>query len=369
MPGNERHKIKNNNFLQDSFKLTMSALKTTTYSISELKDHVYGRASVGKQSAEYDKVTEEIGEYAGRVFGHDMKNLVLHSTEAAPVQPVYPGENAGGEDKAVWKEEYSVFTKKRDRYTEEKAKIFAIIMGQCTDALKNRVQSDATYAAMEQQSNVIGLLQFIKAIALGASERVYPPLAAVQAWKRLVLTRQEEGEELTAYYKRFISLVEVVEKVYGMVLPVKIAERDRRYNRERARVEAKERAKMLAVAFMEGADRQVYGFLCRGLSDDHALGDDRYPETMEDALEVLRVSGAKKAAKKVKSDKELAELKKLQLVQGAGQVTCWKCGEVGHVKKECPKWKAAQEAKQRATQLTQARTDRSSEWFVPNQRH
>ena len=55
--------------------------------ISELKDHVYGMTDVGKQANQYNKTTKAIRQYVGRVYGHDMKKLVLQSEDSEPEEP------------------------------------------------------------------------------------------------------------------------------------------------------------------------------------------------------------------------------------------------------------------------------------------
>jgi len=45
--------------------------------VCHLKAHIYGVAAAGKQAEEYANTTKMIGEYVGRTYGHDMKNLDL----------------------------------------------------------------------------------------------------------------------------------------------------------------------------------------------------------------------------------------------------------------------------------------------------
>jgi hypothetical protein len=56
----------------------------------KLKAHVYGVAKAGEQVDEYTRTTKAIGEYAGHLFGKEMKNLVIHEQESVPVMPIYP---------------------------------------------------------------------------------------------------------------------------------------------------------------------------------------------------------------------------------------------------------------------------------------
>ena len=48
---------------------------------------------------------------------------------------------------------------------------------------------------------------------------------------------------------------------------------------------------MLAFMFMNGANKKIYGGLLKKLHDNHALGDAKYPEMIEEALQVLSLKG------------------------------------------------------------------------------
>ena len=54
---------------------------------TELLKHTYGTGDIGKQANQYEKTTKAIGDYVGRVYGHEMKKLVLLGTESDPEEP------------------------------------------------------------------------------------------------------------------------------------------------------------------------------------------------------------------------------------------------------------------------------------------
>ena len=77
---------------------SMSSELDETKSIVELKDKVYVVAEAGKQADAYTKTTKAIGDYVGRVYGHEMKKLVLQLSESAPTEPTYPADKADDGD-------------------------------------------------------------------------------------------------------------------------------------------------------------------------------------------------------------------------------------------------------------------------------
>jgi hypothetical protein len=48
------------------------------------------------------------------------------------------------------------------KYEEEKAKVFAIILGQCDETMQNKVEGHSKFAQMEQDCDVAALLEVIK---------------------------------------------------------------------------------------------------------------------------------------------------------------------------------------------------------------
>ena len=88
----------------------MATTKEDNKGFSVLKDHVYSLSVAGKQADRYTKTTKAIAEYVGRVYSHEMKQLVLNGTESVPVEPDYPeGDTPSDRDKSVWSKRYDHF--------------------------------------------------------------------------------------------------------------------------------------------------------------------------------------------------------------------------------------------------------------------
>lgn len=320
-------------------------------SLLELKNFTYGTAEVGEQVDQYTKTTKAIGDTVGKMFGHEMKKLVLHEEESEPTEPTYPADEKDRKAIAIWNKEYDQWLKLKRKYQEQKAKVFAIILGRCEKSMQNQVESEARFDDAEKDCDVIGLLKIIKSLAFDANEKKYPPRQAAWALRRLVNAKQGEDEELVDFYKRFMSIVEMTETTYGKIEPVKVAEQDTKYAKSKTKVMEQERNKMLAFLFMDGANRQQYGFLLRDLGKDHALGTNQYPETVEDALQVLSLYGQRRKPRKSSEDKmDKVDLSHAQMDKRKRKMKCWNCGEIGHGVKDCPKRAENVESRQATSQ-------------------
>jgi len=122
---------------------------------------------------------------------------------------------------------------------------------------------------------------------------------------------------------------------------------------------------MLAIASVEGANKSFKPLL-DDLEQDHSLGDDKCPETIEEVLQVLSMC-KKQTLKRIKKKKHKSDddaplsLSFAQKNQMMKQGLCFKCGKQGHVMKDCPKKEAngsntTNDAKQEQTHTQQAWT-------------
>ena len=311
--------------------------------LDSLKAKKYTVAAVGKTAGQYNDTTKAIGEYVGRVYGHDMKQLVVNGKENAPEEPPYPdGKDVTDKAKAVWSKRFDHFLREEAKYNDYKAKVYTIVYGQCDKAMQNRVEGSDGYKEIEETMDVVGLMRIIKDVAFDSNDKKYPSLQAAQALKNLMLARQHDKEDLMDYYKRFVSLTEMAERAYGDVAPVAVAKKNKSAYKKTPDATLKvEKQRMLAFMFMDGADKKIFGYLLRNMGNDHALGQEKYPDTVEEALQVMMLF-AEKALKQNKrgrthpqqpsSEVSMAQMSKNQMRKKG---LCFKCGKPGHLAINC----------------------------------
>ena len=314
-------------------------VKAPMHGIAELNGCVCSLASVGMQADKCTKTTKAIAEYVGREHGQEMRMLVLKGTDGSPEEPQYPeGDGVTDKDKAIWSKEYDVYVKQRQKYKEQRAKMFTIVLGQCEKAMRHRVESSNQCASMESSSNVVSLMRIIKDEAYDANDRKYPQLQAALAWKELSKAWQSDGEDLMDFCRRFTGLVDKVERAHGPVAPIVIAKKNEDYESDKGTVLNMERGKVLACLFMEGVNKKDYGGMLKKLADDYALGAAKCPETVEAALQVLAVCNEKALRKRQggNAQSETNPTSEMSMAQNGRGPQCWKCGKNGHLKRDCP---------------------------------
>jgi hypothetical protein len=208
--------------------------------------YVYG---VTNQAVKYLKTTEAIAEYVGTKFTKELWTLV-HKKEEATFDEPDPPDNP--DDKADM-ERYKMLLKMKfydeRRYKQDKSKVFRIIMGQCSTAMKHKVQNFTGYKDLKKTDNVIGLLNKLKEFAYTTKNVQYEFWTMQASIKELVEMRQDPKESLNAYGKRFIAQLEVTEDVWGgKLVPMKL-------KGKATALQTEGRNKLLACLFLAGVDQ------------------------------------------------------------------------------------------------------------------
>jgi hypothetical protein len=92
--------------------------------------------------------TQAIGEYVGKEFGHEMRMLVLYGKGATFAAPTL---NAGvtKQDEMKWSKDCDVYIKKKMKYDDKKAKVFAIILGQCDEPMQHKAEVCSDEAGLQ----------------------------------------------------------------------------------------------------------------------------------------------------------------------------------------------------------------------------
>ena len=107
------------------------------------------------QADKYLRTTEAIADYVGIKYGRNMRMLMKHGTEMTFTEPIPPrtGELMQGL-LAKFKMELDIFHKDSKEYKDQKSKVFVIIMGQCSQAVKSKVENDADFQGLEKRCQV-----------------------------------------------------------------------------------------------------------------------------------------------------------------------------------------------------------------------
>jgi Zinc knuckle len=312
----------------------------------ELGEHVF-KSNTKDQVDACIRAIDNLGEFVGVKYSKDMKMLVKYGKEKE-----FP-EVEGGKDKMtaaeteIFRAKLASREKKKTQYEDHKAKTFLVILGQCSQEVVSRLESDPDFEKLESTDDVVGLLDKLKAMAYTTDDVQHPLWTAVNVTKRAASINQGPSETVTGYAKRFRNLYKVTEISAwgeGEFFPRKtvVTTNDKGKALSEAEVKAnkeKTRAQYRAMAFLHGLDKRRFGRLLEELSNSYISGKDIYPTSLQAAIHYVsnyqnhQAGGTGKAV-----DNEYTPVA-TSFNQQLSRVRCFSCNEPGHVAKNCPKKK------------------------------
>jgi hypothetical protein len=110
------------------------------------------------QAEKYLRTTRAIAEYVGTAYGKEMWTLIDKKEEAKFVEPDPPDDLDDRAEMKKFEMKLKRVLDKQDKYLENKAKVFQIIMGQCVQTMKGMVERADGFGDLEEKDDVIGLL-------------------------------------------------------------------------------------------------------------------------------------------------------------------------------------------------------------------
>ena len=293
--------------------------------VPELGENVYmyGAASQGDK---FVKTTEAIGNYVGKKYGKAMKLMVVKGTDGEPKEPMEPRKkDPNAFQLKKYEKELNVYFRKLEDYTENKTKVFIILMGQCTMVMQNKVKAQKNYDELEKNDDVIGLIQVIKELSYEVTENKYVFVGMQRSLYRLMTMKQGEKEGIISFYNRFKSQFEIVETQWGEFGPAK-----------KIHSAKEDRNRFASVVFLAGVDPGKYGKLSGDLNNDYVKGHKNYPETLEGMVTMLSNYDEKPAGHRSGDKRSIKEKGESSFGQEGTEIRCFCCGKIGHRSRDCP---------------------------------
>ena len=347
-----------------------STAKTATQK-KTIADYKYVLGGSGKNTTDFTEVTKYLLNHIQKTYVHggdvqkalkdrkdfDFKSklpVMMKSTSTDPAQKKDEDESY----EAVFRAEIAQYVKRKDSYTSNMSKAYALLWQQCTRAMQNKIQTRSDFET-SIENNAIALLNAIEEHALSYEETKYDMSIVADSLRSLLNIRQKEDEDLISYTERFKTIRNVaVTQLGGQIALHKIVKDAKQNNpNNKTDEEIQEAAwnRFLAYHYIDRADRDKYGIFINNLKTQHSLSNTQYPDTLEEAQAILSVQTIEKAykdklakKKSQSSDKRQSSDKKdddkdekdsptviseITLAQTEGVCHC--CGKKGHYSNTC----------------------------------
>ena len=257
--------------------------KTITGNITSLGVNVYYLGGNAEKSGyHYQKTTDKIAEYVQNEYGGNMWILITTQAECKPTEPQEPTTTrAGANSWAVdrYKLKYSQYLKLAEIYDNDKAKTFAVIYGQCTETMKNKLKSFPDHSDVSRHANVIKLLQRIKKLMLGDNNEQYHYWLMTLSLNRMVNCKQGNKESLESFYARWTTQLQVHESKWGAFTPSKVFG---------TTDVTQDKHKFQACLLLNSLSEGKYGKIITSLNNSFLQGNkSTYPNTPDDVLKLV----------------------------------------------------------------------------------
>ena len=281
-------------------------------------------------------------------------------------------------EKVEYDSQYKLYSNRLGDLTKHRGKAFSLILGQCTQVLKDKMKHDPDYAVTINDCDPLALKRLIQKTVLAQSDDQYPfqtiyeQMCALLGFQQGTLTNDQ-------FYEKWNTKCDVA-KAVGVTMVHEAGWKymahalyDAEYDtlQQAQQINAKEKAEeaLLTYMFLQHSGPQN-AKLKTSLKDEFATGEDKYPKNMQEALHLLDKFSKSYVPKKTQSEgQSFATTGKGGKKKGKNNdydkeywkdKTCFECGEHGHPSSHCPKKKNSENKKDDDDKSKSSKSSKSS---------
>ena len=169
------------------------------------------------QADEYIKAVQEIAEYVGSNYddGADVRQSIEDGKKMVIPKPVKPQVDSDGNldetDEMIWKKEIDYYVKRVRMLDSNLRKAFSLVRGQCTDVMREKLESLKNFEDIKRNYDVLSLLEQMKVITFKFEDQKYPFSSVYYENKRFYNYKQAAEDTNNMHYDKLNNLVSVVE--------------------------------------------------------------------------------------------------------------------------------------------------------------
>jgi hypothetical protein len=201
--------------LRKKKRFNLPAVSAYEGKCEEIKHHVYDVVP-GKNGFDiFAKTTTEIGEYIARTVPNAGEfTLVMRPDELGfPVIPVPPLPTVRNDliELEVWRMANKRYNDLLEKQEENKWRAYAIVWGQCSPTVQDRVKASPTYQRVSADLDLIELLQLIRTSLYTGATSKDPAHALIDAMEWFHSFKQSGRMDNATYLHTFQSHIEAVD--------------------------------------------------------------------------------------------------------------------------------------------------------------
>ena len=259
----------------------------------DLKGFVYD-VQHSDATESFQKTTQEIAEYISKEYekAGEFRTALVNLKFEELVEPIISDSDAENKVEVLKYERLvKAYDARVEARTKNEGKAFPLILGQCSPAMRDRLEAADSWRGINAATNVIGLLKLIQTTCATKQSKQEASHTLLEAYRDFFSFRQLRLNN-SDYLQAFKDRLDVLERLAGPI--GQDDERVLQYYGARvtsgtSHADAKEacREQFIATTFLFGADKQRYGDLLIDMQNEHVISGRPYPATLTDAYNII----------------------------------------------------------------------------------
>mmetsp|Transcript_14525 Transcript_14525/g.27333 ORF Transcript_14525/g.27333 Transcript_14525/m.27333 type:complete len:382 (-) Transcript_14525:219-1364(-) len=265
----------------------------------------------------------------------------------------------------MWKEDVKQHVSEKRALTKAKRKLYSTVWKMMSKVLQGKVSGQDDFTEKNVRQDVVWLVNIIRALVTEFDNAAPEFLSVSEALEKIVTFRQHENMDNADYVKDLLALIKVYEQYCGPYgvhvvefkrIITQVAEAvdeqgnpfdDDIQSAAKTAMIKETREKAIALQIIRGACKKRYSNLKKNLATDYGLKIDKYPSTIDGAVNALNVAESQipPHIKKQRSPDVQFVQSEQKIVAGTNgktieHIMCHKCKSVGHYATNCPSEKS-----------------------------
>ena len=247
-------------------------------------------AALAANPDEFDLVEKQID--IGEKLGKSQQELVEQAElDVSSVMTM--------EEEAIHKNSFRSYHEDEQKLIVNRGKVYVLILGQCTQVLKDALKEDDDWEVISTRYDAIALFELIEKCVLKQTSNKYAYLVLQEEWRSLLLNKQESDHTTNVYYERMSNRVAILERVGGVFHTPELLEMETELLHpgstyaaitpdEQQKVRGIVKEKYLATLFLDRSDKK-HQELKDDVKNDYAKGNkNAFPPTLSMAMQLMQ---------------------------------------------------------------------------------
>jgi hypothetical protein len=276
-----------NNTVRNNPNMSKGIFKGNT---ADMNGHVFECYDERGDRTQFSKTLEALGEYAFKnlKYPENLKSIFIDPMTAPKIDmPEELPATATKRTEVIWEASVKAYARRSDELESNLTTLYAVIWGQCSDAMRNKIRALDDYDTESLKNNCIWLLKEINGVAhqFDTSRNTY--LSLIDARAEFYNLRQGASQSNASYLAVFTSNVQVLD-YYKASFSESYLLVDDKFGTLSVEDRTKStRDKTLAIVFLRGSDPRRYGVLMSDLANQKIRGNNQYPDDVTSAYSML----------------------------------------------------------------------------------